>query len=64
MEKPYRSRNVNINARKRKPLKLQTNMIASMVALDEEFVRKVDDVYERRVDVIVVVAVVVKTDSM
>jgi hypothetical protein len=34
---------VKINTRKRKPLKLQTSIIASMVAFDEAVVRNVDD---------------------
>lgn len=39
----YRSRNVKTSARQRKPLKLQTRIIASIVAFDDGLVFNVDD---------------------
>jgi hypothetical protein len=45
----YLSRNVKISARKRKPLKLQTRIIASNVALDDVLIFNVEDEYNRKV---------------
>jgi hypothetical protein len=44
----YLSRNVKTSARKRKPLKLQTRIIASIVAFDDVLLFNVDDVWTRK----------------
>jgi hypothetical protein len=53
----YLSRNVKINARKRKPLKLQTRITASNAAFDDLFVFNVDDEYDRTFDLVVIVVI-------
>ncbi len=53
----YLSKNVKISARKRKPLKLQTSITASIVAFDDVVVFNVDDEYDRKFCSVVVVRI-------
>jgi hypothetical protein len=61
----YLSRNVKTSARQRKPLKLQTSIIASIVAFDDVLIFNVDVEYDRKfcsavVSILVLVSYIIK----